>query len=125
MSRLGKRTVLVDLDLGGANLHTCFGMANSKRTLSAFIEGRQRDINEFVQPIPHTTLGLISGASGGLEIANIKHFQKQKILRNLRLIDADYVILDLGAGTTFNTLDFFTQADHGIVAVIPDPTIVS
>ncbi len=124
LSRLGKRTVLVDLDLGGANLHTCFGLADTKLTLSEFIESRHRHINEFIQPIPHTTLGLISGAAGRLEIANIKHFQKQKIIRNLGHIDADYVILDLGAGTSFNTLDFFTHADHGIVVVIPDPTSV-
>ena len=124
LSRLGKRTVLVDLDLGGANLHTCFGLSDTKLTLSGFIESKQRHINEFIQPIANTTLGLISGAGGGLEIANIKHFQKQKIIRNLGHIDADYVILDLGAGTSFNTLDFFTLADHGIVVVIPDPTSV-
>ena len=124
LSRLGKRTVLVDLDLGGANLHTCFGLAETRLTLCGFIESKQRHINEFIQPIPHTTLGLISGAAGSLEIANMKHFQKQKIIRNLRNIDADYVILDLGAGTSFNTLDFFILADHGIVAVIPDPTSI-
>lgn len=124
LDRLGKRTVLVDLDLGGANLHTCLGLPDAGPTLSGFIDGRQQPINAFVRPVPHTNLGLISGASGSLEIANMKHFQKQKVLRNLRAIDADYVILDLGAGTTFNTLDFFTQADHGIVAVIPDPSSV-
>jgi flagellar biosynthesis protein FlhG len=116
--------VLVDLDLGGANLHTCFGQTDGTLTLSAFIESKQQHINEFVQPIPATNLGLISGAAGSLEIANMKHFQKQKILRNLGHIDADYVILDLGAGTSFNTLDFFARADHGIVTVVPDPTSV-
>jgi flagellar biosynthesis protein FlhG len=124
LSRQGKRVVLVDLDLGGANLHTCLGVANPKLTLSNFIDGGQRQISDFIHPIPETKLGLISGADDGLEIANLKHFQKQKILRNLTNIDTDYVILDLGAGTSFNTLDFFLRAERGIVTVVPDPTSI-
>ena len=124
LSRLGKRVVLVDLDLGGANLHTCLGVADPKLTLSGFISSGQQQINDFIQPVPETKLGLISGADDGLEIANLKHFQKQKILRNLSHIDADYVILDLGAGTSFNTLDFFIRAERGIVTVVPDPTSI-
>lgn len=124
LSRLGKRVVLVDLDLGGANLHTCLGVADPKQTLSDFIGGGQQQINDFIQPVPETKLGLISGADDGLEIANLKHFQKQKILRNLAQIDADYVILDLGAGTSFNTLDFFIRAERGIITVVPDPTSI-
>jgi flagellar biosynthesis protein FlhG len=123
LSQLGKRVVLVDLDLGSANLHTCLGMTNPGSTLSDFITGSQ-PINDFIRTVPHTALGLISGASDKLEIANLKHFQKQKIIRNLKHIDADYVILDLGAGTTYNTLDFFIQARRGIIAVVPDPTSV-
>ncbi|HXH64483.1 MAG TPA: P-loop NTPase [Mariprofundaceae bacterium] len=124
LARLGKRVVLVDLDLGSANLHTCLGMTNPQSTLSDFIASRQQHINEFIQPVPDTKLGLISGASDGLDIANLKHFQKQKIIRNLKHIDADYVILDLGAGTSFNTLDFFLQAGRGILTVVPDPTSI-
>jgi len=36
-------------------------------------------------------------------------------------INADFVILDLGAGSHYNVLDFFLAADHGIVVVNPDP----
>jgi len=124
LARQGKRVVLVDLDLGGANLHTCLGMHNPDRTLSDFISGKHKHINDIVQPIADTSLGLVSGASDGLEVANIKHFQKQKIIRNLKQIEADYVILDLGAGTAFNTLDFFIQAERGIISVLPDPTSI-
>ncbi len=124
LSRQDKRVVLVDLDLGGANLHTCLGMANPKLTLSDFISSKKRHINEFIEPMHEAKLGLISGAGDGLEIANLKHFQKQKIIRNLSLIHADYVILDLGAGTSFNTLDFFIQAERGIISVVPDPTSI-
>ncbi len=124
LSRQGRRVVLVDLDLGGANLHTCLGMPHPDVTLSDFIDSRDRTINEFVQPLQDLPAGLISGAADGLEVANLKHFQKQKIIRNLRHIHADYVILDLGAGTAFNTLDFFIAAERGIISVVPDPTSI-
>lgn len=120
----GKRVVVIDLDLGGANLHTHLGVTQPKSSISHFINGSKPDLNEIVEEVPDTNIGLISGASDHLEIANLKHFQKQKIIRHLYKLSADYIILDLGAGTTYNTLDFFNLADRGILSVIPEPTSI-
>jgi flagellar biosynthesis protein FlhG len=60
----------------------------------------------------------------GLEAANPHHTQKVKLLRHLRAFDADYVVLDLGAGTSFNVLDFFLLADIGVVVLLPEPTSI-
>jgi len=121
LAKAGKRVVLVDLDLGGANLHTSLGIRGTQFTLSDYLNGKVADINYVAGATKITGLRLISGASDALNIANIKYFQKTKLLRNLAHLDADYVILDLGAGTSFNTLDFFIYADHGLVSVTPDP----
>ena len=41
-------------------------------------------------------------------------------------LDADYVLLDLGAGSTFNTLDFFGLSERGLMVTTPDyPAIIS
>jgi flagellar biosynthesis protein FlhG len=69
-------------------------------------------------------LSLISGALDSLDAANPKHQQKLKLLRNLQALDADYLILDLGAGTSFNVLDFFLVADHGVLVLLPEPTSI-
>ncbi|NOR72480.1 MAG: AAA family ATPase [Mariprofundaceae bacterium] len=124
LGKQGKRVVLVDLDLGSANLHTCLGMSGSGRTLSDYLTGEISDINDLVSKTEVDHIGMISGAADNLQIANLKHFQKAKLLRNLKNINADYVILDLGAGTGFNTLDFFVQADRGLISVTPDPTSI-
>jgi len=124
LSRHGKRVVMVDLDLGGANLHTCLGLLNPERTLSDYVSGKYTNINDIVVEMDDANIGIISGAADGLDIANLKHFQKLKILRNLKRIKADYIILDLGAGTSFNTLDFFNEAERGIISVVPDPTSI-
>lgn len=40
------------------------------------------------------------------------------------MLDADYIILDLGAGTSVNIIDFFLFSDHGILVVLPEPTAI-
>src|SRR5512133_113586 len=100
----GKRVVMVDADLGGANLHTTLGIDVPKRTLTDFIERRVTDIDEVVTPTGIENLGLISGA--------------------LDHLDADNAILDLGAGTHINVLDFFLVSDHGVLVLVPEPTAV-
>lgn len=120
----GHRVIVVDLDLGGANLHTHLGMRQPKFTLSHFLDGREETLANLCEPLPEASISMISGASDHHEIANLKYFQKQKLIRHLSRLDADHVILDLGAGTTFNTLDFFNVADHGIMVVVPEPTSI-
>jgi flagellar biosynthesis protein FlhG len=124
LARRGKRVVLVDADLGGANLHTCLGVELPRRTISDFVARRIEKIEEAVTPTGIENLGLISGALDALDAANPKHAQKMRLLRQVQTLDVDYAILDLGAGTGFNTLDFFLVADHGILVIVPEPTSV-
>ena len=124
LARRGAKVVLADLDLGGANLHTCLGVPQPRGSLSDFIERRVASLSELLVPTPHENLSLLSGAMDGLEAANPRHQQKSKLLRNLRNLDVDYVLLDLGAGTAFNVLDFFLVADTGIVVMLPEPTSI-
>lgn len=124
LAKRGAKVVLADLDLGGANLHTCLGVPQPRGSLSDFIERRVSSLAELLVPTPHENLLLLSGAMDGLEAANPRHQQKSKLLRNLRNLDVDYVLLDLGAGTAFNVLDFFLVADTGIVVMLPEPTSI-
>lgn len=123
LTKIGKRVLLIDADLGGANLHTCLGV-DSRVTLSDFIQGKVRNIEEILiqTEIPH--LALISGAQDYLEIANPKHSQKMRLIRQIQDLDFEYIILDLGAGTAFTNLDFFLTADTGILSVVPEPTSI-
>ncbi len=124
LARRGARVVLVDVDLGGANLHTLLGMASPRRTLSDFITRRVSSLDDVLAPTPTAGLHLISGSRALLEMANPKYAQKEKILRHVLSLDVDHVLLDLGAGSAFNVIDFFLAAHHGIVVVVPEPTSV-
>jgi flagellar biosynthesis protein FlhG len=120
----GSKVVLVDADLGGANLHTCLGVAQPRVTLSDFVEKRVERLEDVLVPTGHERLELVSGAMDELDAANLKHGQKTKLLRHLKSLDVDYVLLDLGAGTSFNVLDFFLIADLGVVVMLPEPTSI-
>lgn len=124
LSWLNKKVVVVDMDLGGANLHTSLGLDAPPKTLSDLFVGRVDDIQKLLQPTPFKNLQLISGAQDPVGIANMRHIQKARLLRKFREIDADYILLDLGAGTAPNTLDFFLLADQKIVIVTPEPTSI-
>ena len=73
---------------------------------------------------PFPNLRFVSGALDDIAAANPNHAAKLRLLRQLSLVEADIVILDLGAGTSFNTLDFFLIAHTGILVVLPEPTSV-
>jgi flagellar biosynthesis protein FlhG len=124
LARMGKRVVLVDADLGGANLHTCLGLPAPSLTMGDFIRRRVETIEEVAQETGCPGLRLISGASDVLSAANIKYQQKVRLLNRIRALDVDIVLIDLGAGTSFNILDFFLISDVGMLAVVPEPTSI-
>ncbi|MBF0313727.1 MAG: AAA family ATPase [Oligoflexia bacterium] len=124
LALMGHKVVSIDLDLGGANLHTCLGVPIPEVTLSDYLTKKVKSIGELLTKTPIPNLQLISGAQDDLGIANLKSMHKSKLLSNLAHIDADFVLFDLGAGTASNTLDFFISSNHGILTVLPEPTSI-
>jgi flagellar biosynthesis protein FlhG len=124
LALMGYKVVTIDLDLGGANLHTCLGVPIPSKTLSDYLTKKAVSLEELQTKTLIDNLTIISGAQDDVGIANLKQMQKAKILSKIRELPADYVLLDLGAGTTLNTLDFFISADQGILVALPEPTSI-
>jgi flagellar biosynthesis protein FlhG len=123
-ARRGHSCAVIDLDLGAANLHSLLGVAAPNFTLSDFLNNKVETLDEILCPTPYANLHLASGARASLEMANLKFSQKEKLLRHIRGLDYDHVILDISAGCAFNALDFFLAAEHRIAVVIPERTSV-
>jgi flagellar biosynthesis protein FlhG len=121
LARVGKKTVLMDVDLGGANVHTLMGIMNPVRTLNDYIKRRYDQLEEICIDTEVENLRIICGAGDVLSMANPHVAHKTKIIQNIYKIKADFVVLDLGAGTSFNVLDFFNMADKKIVVLVPQP----
>lgn len=124
LAMMGHKVVSVDLDLGGANLHTCLGVPIPELTLSDFLTKKVEKIEDLLTKTTVQNLSIISGAQDELGMANIKTMHKNKILSHLAQLNADFILFDLGAGTTHNTLDFFISSENGILVVLPEPTSI-
>jgi len=119
----GKKIVLIDADFGGANLHTFLGVAKPKVSLTDFLE-KKVPLVDLVVESGIDNMGLLIGTINSLSPDDMKYTQKLKLFRHIRSLDADYILLDLGAGTHFNTLDTFLLADKKIIVVLPEITAI-
>ncbi len=120
MERSGLKTVVVDLDLGGSDLHIYLGEKGLPPvTLNDYLNRRQARLRDVIVHRPGRPQ-FIAGDSSEVGSANIPFLRKKKLLDNLRRLEADCIILDLGGGTDYNTLDFFLAADTGIVVTTLD-----
>lgn len=124
LASLGNKVVMVDADLGGANLHTVMGILEPEYTFFDFYTLQRESLNDIILETNVQNLGLISGACGTLGLANPKYSQKLRFIKQLRSVDADFLLLDLGAGSSYNIIDFFLAADEGIIVTNPDPMAI-
>jgi flagellar biosynthesis protein FlhG len=120
LAQLGKKTVLVDLDLGASNLHLYMGVWSLPHCINDFLSKTASTIDDIMISTKYGPQ-LIGGGGSKLGDANIHFSRKVKLLRALKTLDADYVILDLGGDTTYNMLDFFLAADQGLVLTTCEP----
>jgi len=117
LARLGLKIIVVDSDLGGANLHTLMGVRYPSHSLEDFFLKRVQRLEDIIIETGIKGIGLICGADDILGAANPTYAQKVRILSQLEELEADMVLLDLGAGTSFNTLDFFNYS-HGKICIL-------
>lgn len=124
LTKLGYKVALVDLDLGAANLHTCLGVPSPKVGLFDFVNSRVENLEDVAVSGGVPGLTLYGGGQEFWQQIRPQSVQKIRLISKLQKLDADYVILDLGAGTHINTLDFFIFSHAGIVVVVPEPTSI-
>ncbi len=120
----GRDVVLADLDLGGSNLHLILGVTghNASSGLGTFLSGTDQSFDTVIHGTDHQGLRFIPGDGEIPGLANVSAAQKRKLISRLKNINCDYLILDLGAGTSYNTLDFFLMGSRGLVVTTPTPT---
>jgi flagellar biosynthesis protein FlhG len=120
LSSKGFDTVCVDADLGGSNLHLYLGRPHISKTINHYLSNKTSSLNDILEKTKYGPR-LIGGNSTQLGVANIGFARKLKLLKAIKNIDADYVVIDLGGDTSYNVLDFFLTADLGIVMTTCDP----
>jgi flagellar biosynthesis protein FlhG len=124
LALLGQKVVLADLDLGGADVHLYTGVKSLARTWIDFLDRKVDSLKDILTPTAFKGLSLIGGDSSKLGSANLPYSQKLKIMRHLKELETDFLVVDLGGDTTLNGLDFFLLADQKIVVSGTEPASV-
>ena len=123
LTQAQKNVVLADLDLGGSNLHLILGEQVGTRGIGTFLNNSKIKFEQIVYPTSWKLLRFVPGEAELPGAANITSGSKRRLANALLKIEADYLILDLGAGTSFNTLDFFLLSGCGVL--VSTPTLTS
>lgn len=95
LTKMGKSVTLVDLDLGGANLHTCLGGKIPELSLSDFFAGRLSNFNQIISETDIPGLRFVSGFNDALNVANLSPEAKLHLMEGIRSIQSPHIILGL------------------------------
>jgi flagellar biosynthesis protein FlhG len=124
LAQAGRRVVAVDTDLEGANLHTVLGVGAPRASLADYVAKRESDLRKLLVDTPIPGLRLIAGTQGHLCAPQPRSYRRLSLLGELRRLPADFVLVDLGAGTHPSVMDYFLVGDDGILVLTPEPTSV-
>ena len=124
LAEAGNRVLLADLDLGASNAHTVLGLRAVPKGIGCFFSDSEASIDSLILDTEYPNLRFLPGEGEMPGLANIRTSQKNRLIRQLRKQEADYLILDLGAGTSMTTVDFFLLSSEGILITTPNLTAI-
>jgi flagellar biosynthesis protein FlhG len=121
MAGLGRRVLLVDGDLGLANVDVLLGLTPTG-TIRDILEGGLNPLDAlvFVEP----GLGVLPASSGVAEMADLDAEAQAQLGRMLERLASDFevVLVDAAAGLGPSVLWFNAWAHLSLLVVTPDPT---
>ena len=122
-ARLGKKVIVMDADLGLANVNVMLKMI-PKYNLYHVIK-KQKTIREILVETEYG-ISIVAGASGFSQIANMAEDDRKDFIAELEtLSNVDIIIIDTSAGVSSNVLDFIAAADDAVIITTPEPTAIT
>jgi flagellar biosynthesis protein FlhG len=122
-ARLGKKVVVMDADLGLANVNVMLNMI-PKYNLYHVIR-KQKTMKEIMVDTDYG-ISIVAGASGFSKIADLSEEERQNFINELEaLSNFDIIIIDTAAGVSRNVLDFVAAADDAVIITTPEPTAIT
>jgi flagellar biosynthesis protein FlhG len=122
-ARMGKKVVVMDADLGLANVNVILNMI-PKWNLFHVIR-KQKTMREILVETEYG-ISIVAGASGFSKIANLTTEERATFIEELStLANADIIIIDTGAGVSINVIDFIVASDDAVIITTPEPTAIT
>ena len=120
----GKRVLLIDADIGMANVDVLLGSISKRNMLDLLEDGME--LQDVLVEGPHG-INYISGSSGVEKALNFTPEERRILHRKLAACDelADIILVDTGAGLGRHVIDFLIAADEVLLITTPEPTSLS
>lgn len=121
LAQQGKRVVLIDADLGLANVDVVLGLTPQKNLFHLFHDGA--NMHDILFPTPYG-FSILPASSGMSEMLALSTGQKLELLEAVDILEdqLDYLLVDTGAGINDNVLYFNLAAQERLVVLTPEPT---
>ncbi len=121
---LGKKVVIIDADLGLANIEVLFGVIPTKNLSHVLYE--DLPINEALSDGPNG-IKFLSGGSGLRELSKINNKEQQRVIDCFNYLDNifDIILIDTGAGVSDIVLNFIKASTTTVVITTPEPTSIT
>lgn len=123
LSKMGYRVVILDADLGLANIDILFGISPHYTLLDVI--NNNKTIFDILSDGP-MNVKFISGGSGIEEMVHLEKWQLEALIEKVASLDkvADIIIVDTGAGISENVISFVLATDEIILVTTPEPTSI-
>lgn len=124
LARMGQKILVIDADLGAANVDVVLGCTSSYSLINILDDNLP--IADVIADGPEG-IRYLSGGSGIQRLANLDEMQLAKIIDKIALFDnwADIILIDTGAGVSRNVINFVLAADEVILITTPEPTAMT
>lgn len=124
LARLGHEVVLLDADLGLANVDVLLGLAPG-RTLAEVVGG-ECELDDVILNGP-CGMSIVPGASGFQHLVELGPRERAGLINAFGQLERrmDFMIVDTAAGIAANTLDFCAASHEVLVVVCDDPASIT
>ncbi len=124
MAKKNKKTLIVDLDLGGANVHTYLGIQPTGPNLKDYLNSKVSRIEDVISGTNNSNLFFIKGLDDWSSDLRISNEKTDTMIRAIQSCEFDCVIFDLAAGTHNETINFFLNCNKQVIVTTPEPTSI-
>ena len=124
LANRGRRVLILDGDLGMANVDIFFG-TKSEGSLLDLISG-EKNLQECIRPL-EKNIDLLPGGSGMVELQRLNAFQRRHIVSSLDSIEGqyDFMLIDTAPGISDNVLQLHSAAQKTLIIINPDPAALT
>jgi flagellar biosynthesis protein FlhG len=124
IGQMGKKVVLVDGDLAGANLHLTMGIRYPEKTVNDFLTGKVHNVADLLLDTVYANVKLLAGATGVADSTDPRIAQKHRLISSISRLHTEVIVVDIGAGADEDNTDFFSLSPNGAVVVTNEPTSI-